>query len=201
MLILKKIYITNVNIFVIQYKYINILFLVSIFSLVSVCRNFRPGRLFPFAGGSTAEPAIAGGRASGPAIPSIDEAASAARHEAVYDESRPFTEQLEPVLLAHVTVSYRLNRKRVAHEFALKMLNLTPATRISTDTATTTSRAEWRPSGRRTSSRISATGSSSDPHGAPTPYRFPQSSAIFRNLPGPRATSSQKNVRPRRQNG
>ena len=55
----------------------------------------------------------------------IDEAASAARHEAVYDESRPFTEQLEPVLLAHVTVSYRLNRKRVAHEFALKMLNLT----------------------------------------------------------------------------
>lgn len=29
------------------------------------------------------------------------------------------------MLLAHVTVSYRLNRKRVAHEFALKMLNLT----------------------------------------------------------------------------
>lgn len=125
MLILKKIYITNVNIFVIQYKYINILFLVSIFSLVSVCRNFRPGRLFPFAGGSTAEPAIAGGRASGPAIPSIDAAASAARHEAVYDESNPYSRQLEPVLLAHLTVSYRLNRKRVAHEFALKMLNLT----------------------------------------------------------------------------
>ena len=55
----------------------------------------------------------------------IDEAASAARHEAVYDESNPYSRQLEPVLLAHVTVSYRLNRKRVAHEFALKMLNLT----------------------------------------------------------------------------
>ena len=55
----------------------------------------------------------------------IDEAASAARQEAVYDERRPYSEQFEPVLLAHLTVSYRLNRKRVAHEFALKVLNLT----------------------------------------------------------------------------
>ena len=55
----------------------------------------------------------------------IDRAASAARHEAVYDESRPFSERLKPVLLAHLTVSYRINRKRAAHEFALKALNIT----------------------------------------------------------------------------
>lgn len=55
----------------------------------------------------------------------IDEDASAALREAVCDESRPFTEQLNPVLLAHLTVSYRINRRRVAHEFALKVLNLT----------------------------------------------------------------------------
>ncbi len=55
----------------------------------------------------------------------IDGEASAALHTAVYDESRPFTEQFDPVLLAHLTVSYRINRRRVAHEFALKVLNLT----------------------------------------------------------------------------
>ena len=55
----------------------------------------------------------------------VDPEASAARREAVYDESRPFTRRLEPALLAHLTVSYRINRRRVAHEFALKVLNLT----------------------------------------------------------------------------
>ena len=55
----------------------------------------------------------------------VDREASAALHKAVYDENRPFTEQFGPVLLAHLTVSYRINRRRVAHEFALKVLNLT----------------------------------------------------------------------------
>lgn len=31
----------------------------------------------------------------------------------------------DPARLAHLTVSYRINRRRVAHEFALKVLNLT----------------------------------------------------------------------------
>ena len=55
----------------------------------------------------------------------LDLEASAMLHKAVYDESRSFTEQFDPVLLAHLTVSYRINRRRVAHEFALKVLNLT----------------------------------------------------------------------------
>ncbi len=29
------------------------------------------------------------------------------------------------MLFAHLTVSYRINRRRVTHEFALKVLNLT----------------------------------------------------------------------------
>lgn len=55
----------------------------------------------------------------------IDQDASAALQEAVYDERNPFSEQFAPVLLAHLTVSYRINCRRTAHEFAVKVLNLT----------------------------------------------------------------------------
>lgn len=55
----------------------------------------------------------------------VDEAASAERHEAVYDESRPYSEQLPPAFVGHLTVSYRMNRRRVSHEVALKVLNIT----------------------------------------------------------------------------
>lgn len=55
----------------------------------------------------------------------IDEAASDLRHEAVYDESRPYSEQLSPAFVGHITISYRMNRRRVSHEVALKILNLT----------------------------------------------------------------------------
>lgn len=62
---------------------------------------------------------------SGDRYSPIDEATSSTLRQAVYDESRPFSEQFDPVLLVHLTVSYRINRRRVAHEFALKVLNLT----------------------------------------------------------------------------
>lgn len=55
----------------------------------------------------------------------IDETASALFHDAVYDESNPFSKQLEPVLLGHLTVSYKINRGKVAHEIAIKALNIT----------------------------------------------------------------------------
>lgn len=55
----------------------------------------------------------------------IDEAASAARQEAVYDESRPYSQRLEPILLGHLTLSYKVNREKTAHEIALKVLNIT----------------------------------------------------------------------------
>ena len=55
----------------------------------------------------------------------IDEMASTAREEAVYDEQNPYSRQLEPVLLAHLTASYKINRERLSLEIALKILNLT----------------------------------------------------------------------------
>ena len=57
----------------------------------------------------------------------VDEQATLARpdKEVQYDESRAFSKQLPPAFIAHFTVSYRINRKHVAHEIAIKMLNAT----------------------------------------------------------------------------
>jgi len=57
----------------------------------------------------------------------VDEAATAAHpdKEVQYDESRMYSRQFRPMLIGDFTVSYRLNRSRVAHEFALKSVNAT----------------------------------------------------------------------------
>lgn len=57
----------------------------------------------------------------------VDEQATEARpdKEVQYDESNAFSKQLSPIFLTHFTVSYRINRKHIAHEIALKMLNAT----------------------------------------------------------------------------
>ncbi len=55
----------------------------------------------------------------------IDYIASSIYHDAVYDENNAFEEQLSPSFLGHFTVSYKINRKRLSHEFAIKMLNAT----------------------------------------------------------------------------
>jgi len=57
----------------------------------------------------------------------IDEQASLAHpdKETQYDETRAYSEQLSPIFLANYTVSYRMNRKHVSHEFAIKGLNAT----------------------------------------------------------------------------
>jgi hypothetical protein len=41
------------------------------------------------------------------------------------DETNPFSAQLDPALMVHFTISYRMNREKVSHEIALKMLNVT----------------------------------------------------------------------------
>ncbi len=43
----------------------------------------------------------------------------------VYDETNAFSKQLSPSVLAHFTMSYKVNKKNKAQEFALKMLNIT----------------------------------------------------------------------------
>lgn len=57
----------------------------------------------------------------------IDEQATMSDPDKVvqYDESKPYSKQLSPMLLANYTVSYKMNRKKVSHEFAIQGLNAT----------------------------------------------------------------------------
>ena len=57
----------------------------------------------------------------------IDEAATTAAHDIVFDETRAFDAQLDPQFLAHFTVGYKINRKKLAHTFSLQMINVTGA--------------------------------------------------------------------------
>jgi len=47
--------------------------------------------------------------------------------EVQYDESRAYSKQFSPQVIVNGTVSYKINRRRVSHEFAVKALNLTGA--------------------------------------------------------------------------
>lgn len=55
----------------------------------------------------------------------IDTENSVLQQDAVYDESNPYSCQFNPMVLAHLTVSYRLNCRKVSHEFAAKLINVT----------------------------------------------------------------------------
>ncbi len=43
--------------------------------------------------------------------------------EVQYDERKAFSKQYSPMLIGNYTVSYRINKKKVSHEFAVKGLN------------------------------------------------------------------------------
>ena len=45
--------------------------------------------------------------------------------ETVYDERRAFQNELSPIFMLHYSISYRINCKKISHEFALKGLNAT----------------------------------------------------------------------------
>lgn len=55
----------------------------------------------------------------------INKTASLLTQNVVYDESNAFSEQLSPSFLAHLTTSYKINKKKVSHEIAFKILNAT----------------------------------------------------------------------------
>jgi hypothetical protein len=55
----------------------------------------------------------------------IDETASIAAKDIVYDYSRAYDPQLPMEFISHFTVGYKINRKRTAHEITLKMFNVT----------------------------------------------------------------------------
>ncbi len=45
--------------------------------------------------------------------------------EIMYDETRAFSEQYPSMFIANVTASYKINRRKVSHEFAIKTINTT----------------------------------------------------------------------------
>jgi hypothetical protein len=54
----------------------------------------------------------------------IDEALSEISHEIELDDSKAFSKQYDPFISGDLTLSYRINRKKVSHEIALKGLNI-----------------------------------------------------------------------------
>lgn len=55
----------------------------------------------------------------------IDNAASINKQDVVFDESKAFSLQYSPAFTSHFTASYKINRNKISHEFALKVINLT----------------------------------------------------------------------------
>lgn len=55
----------------------------------------------------------------------ISETASQTTKSIVQDENRAFANQLSPSFLAHLTTSYKINKRKTSHEIALKFLNVT----------------------------------------------------------------------------
>jgi hypothetical protein len=55
----------------------------------------------------------------------FDEVASIATQSIVYDHSQAYEMQLSPQFISSFTISYKINKNKLAHEFALKMINVT----------------------------------------------------------------------------
>lgn len=54
----------------------------------------------------------------------VDENKSNEEHEIIFDESQAFSKKFKPVLNGDISVNYRMNKRKVSHEFSLKMLNV-----------------------------------------------------------------------------
>ncbi len=55
----------------------------------------------------------------------VDVMQSITQLDVVFNENLAFSKQFEPSFTSHFTASYRINKKNTAHEFALKIINLT----------------------------------------------------------------------------
>lgn len=51
--------------------------------------------------------------------------------EVQYDESKAYSKQFSPQVIMNGTISYKMNRRKVSHEFAIKMINITGAKEYS----------------------------------------------------------------------
>jgi len=55
----------------------------------------------------------------------INEEASQLQQDAVFDTSRAYEKQLTPAFISSFTTNYRINKKNMAHEFSIKIINAT----------------------------------------------------------------------------
>jgi len=55
----------------------------------------------------------------------IDTNASMIQEDVIYDETIPFSEQIDPSTVLHTTISYEINRKKTSHKLSVKVLNAT----------------------------------------------------------------------------
>ncbi len=55
----------------------------------------------------------------------VDAIASAMKEDAVLDETLAFSKQFDPAFISNFTISYKMNKKRISHEFAFKIINAT----------------------------------------------------------------------------
>ncbi len=55
----------------------------------------------------------------------LNDVASLATKDAVFDETKAFSKQFAPAFTSHFTASYKINKKKVSHEFSLKIINTT----------------------------------------------------------------------------
>ncbi len=53
----------------------------------------------------------------------VNETESAIKQDVVYDEYNAFSKQVSPSFVSNFTISYKINRKHAAHEFAIKVIN------------------------------------------------------------------------------
>jgi len=54
----------------------------------------------------------------------IDEKKTNETHDIEFDETKAFSKKFNPSINGDISVSYRINKKKVAHEFSLKILNI-----------------------------------------------------------------------------
>lgn len=54
----------------------------------------------------------------------VDEVRTKAEHDIVFDETQAYSKRFNPSINGDISLSFRINKKRVSHEFSLKMLNV-----------------------------------------------------------------------------
>ena len=54
----------------------------------------------------------------------VDRKQSMIEHDIVFDETKAYSEKFSPTINGDISFSYRINKKKVSHEFAIKLLNV-----------------------------------------------------------------------------